>query len=157
AHAMVPGTPYEDILRVFAAAGGPHLTGVSADDWVARRLAAHRDPGPPIVQRLADRWVRIGDHRTRDGRVVSLRTDISALVQAQEAAEAAHRAQQEQFAELEHLYRMAPIGLSLIDRNYCNVRINERLARINGKPVAELLGRPLREIIPELAPQIEAV
>jgi PAS domain S-box-containing protein len=157
AHAMIPGTPYEDILRVFTESGVHELTGISAEEWVARRLAAHRNPGEPAVQRLFGRWIRIGDHRTSDGGVVSLRTDISPLIQAQEAAESANRAKQEQVEELEHLYRTAPVGLSLMDRNCRTLRINERLAVINGGSVEEQIGRTLREIIPQLAPGIEAV
>jgi len=157
AHVIVPGTPYEEILRVFAQASEPDLGELTADEWVSRRLAAHRDPGEPTVQRLGDRWIRIGDHRTSDGGVVSLRTDITSLKQAQEAAESANRDKQEQLEELENLYRMAPVGLSLMDRNYCNIRINERLAVINGMPIGEQMGRSLREIVPHVAPQIEAV
>jgi PAS domain S-box-containing protein len=100
AHAMVPGALYEDILRIFATSGVPDLRGISADEWVAHRLAAHRNPGEPEVQRVAERWIRIGDHRTGDGGVVSLRTDITPLKQAQEAAEAANRTKQERVEEL---------------------------------------------------------
>jgi signal transduction histidine kinase/CheY-like chemotaxis protein/HPt (histidine-containing phosphotransfer) domain-containing protein/HAMP domain-containing protein len=157
AHVMEPGTPYEDILRVFAESGGLDLTAISASRWVAQRLAAHRNPGAATVQRLADRWIRIGDHRTSDGGVVSLRTDITPLKEAQEATEAANRAKQEQLEELEHLYRTAPIGLSLMDRDARVLRINERLATINGKPVHEHIGHTMSEIIPHFAPQIEAV
>ena len=52
---------------------------------------------------------------------------------------------------------MTPVGLSLMDRDYRMLRINERLAVINGKPVREQIGRTLREIIPQLAPGIEAI
>ncbi|MBY0525848.1 MAG: PAS domain S-box protein [Gemmataceae bacterium] len=157
AHAMAPGTPYEDLLWIFAKSGSPDLTGISAEEWVARRLAAHRNPGEPTVQRLSDRWIRIGDHRTSDGGVVSLRTDITPLIQAQQAAEAANRAKQQQVEELENLYRTAPVGLELLDRQYRVLRINERLAVINGKSVRDHIGRTLKEIIPQLAPEIETV
>ncbi len=157
ANVMTPGTPYEEILQVFARSGVPDLTDVSADEWVARRLAAHRNPGEPLVQRLSDRWIRIGDHRTSDGGVVSLRTDITPLKQAQEAAEAANRAKQEQVEELELLYRMTPVGLALLDRNHRFIRVNERLAVIGGTTVREHLNRTIREVIPQLAPTVEAI
>ena len=156
AHAMVPGTPYEDILRVFAGSSANLLADLSADEWVARRLAAHRHPGEPSVQRLADRWIRIGDHRTSDGGVVSLRTDITPLMQAQELAESANLAYQQQVDELEHLYITAPVGLELLDREFRVLRVNERLALINGKSIQEHIGRTLREIVPQFAPRIEA-
>ena len=91
------------------------------------------------------------------GGVVSLRTDITALKQAQEAAEAANRAYQEQLEEMEQLYRTAPVGLSLMDRDYRVVRANERVASMSGVPVSEQLGRTLREIVPDFAPFVETV
>ena len=63
----------------------------------------------------------------------------------------------EQFDELENIYRTAPIGLALIDREFRFARINERLAEINGLPTEKHLGRSLREIVPDIADQAEAV
>jgi PAS domain S-box-containing protein len=64
---------------------------------------------------------------------------------------------EEQILELTHLYETAPVGLCLMDRELRYVRINERLAQINGKPVCEHIGRSLKEVIPELAPRLEPV
>jgi two-component system, sensor histidine kinase and response regulator len=80
-----------------------------------------------------------------------------ALREAKEAAETASRVKQEQVEELELLYRMTPVGLALMDKDFRFLRINERLAVINGKPVREHIGHTLREIIPSLAPEIEAI
>jgi PAS domain S-box-containing protein len=157
AHVLTPGTPYEEILQVFAQSGVLDLTDVSVDQWVANRLATHRNPGEPLVQRIADRWIRIGDHRTSDGGIVSLRTDITALKQAQEAAEAANRAKQEQVEELELLYRMTPVGLALLDRDFRYRRINDRLAAFGGISVREHLGRTVSEVVPQIAPRVEAI
>jgi PAS domain S-box-containing protein len=62
-----------------------------------------------------------------------------------------------QHDELAQLYRTAPIGLALLDRDSRFLRVNERLAEINGLPVAAHLGRTLREVIPALADQTEAL
>jgi PAS domain S-box-containing protein len=43
----------------------------------------------------------------------------------------------------------------VLDTNLCYVRVNERLAAINGRPVAEHVGRSLREVVPDLADQAE--
>lgn len=64
---------------------------------------------------------------------------------------------QEHLSELEHLYGTAPVGLCLMDTKLRFVRINERLAEINGKAVAEHIGRTLQEIIPEIAAQVEPI
>ena len=79
------------------------------------------------------------------------------LDQAREAAEAANRINLEQLEEMEQLYKAAPIGLELLDRNLRVLRINEQLAAMNGKPVHEHIGRSLWEVIPGIAPQIQAV
>ena len=91
------------------------------------------------------------------GQYIERKRAEALLRQSNETLQAANLAKQEQFEELEQLYSMAPVGLSLMDRNYRVLRMNERLADINGKPVRELLGRTLREFIPQLAPEIEAV
>jgi PAS domain S-box-containing protein len=56
---------------------------------------------------------------------------------------------------LAHHYRTAPIALCLIDRDLRYVCINEKLAEMNGFPVAHHIGRTLREIIPEFAELVE--
>ncbi len=53
--------------------------------------------------------------------------------------------------ELTQLYATAPIGLALVDRDHRFVRVNERLAAIHGRSVADHLGRTIREVIPNIA------
>ncbi|MBD2463119.1 response regulator [Oscillatoria sp. FACHB-1407] len=60
-----------------------------------------------------------------------------------------------QFAELEGIYATAPVGLCFHDTDLRYVRINERLAEIDGVSVADHLGRTLREVLPELADTLE--
>ena len=63
----------------------------------------------------------------------------------------------DQLAELEHLYDTAPVGLCYVDRELRYVRINERLAAINGAPASAHLGRTMRDVIPELADTVEPI
>ena len=63
----------------------------------------------------------------------------------------------EQFAELALLYRTAPIGLALVDREMKYVRVNDKLAEFNGRPVASHLGRTFSEIVPEMAASLEPI
>ncbi len=60
-------------------------------------------------------------------------------------------------AELRSLYATAPVGLCFFDTNLRYVDINERLAAINGLPVARHIGRTLREVVPQLADALEPV
>ncbi len=58
-------------------------------------------------------------------------------------------------AELELLYDTAPVGLCLLDTALRYLRINDRLAAMNGQPAASHIGARLRDMIPDLAAQIE--
>ncbi|MGZ8216476.1 ATP-binding protein [Methylomagnum sp.] len=62
-----------------------------------------------------------------------------------------------QLAELERLYHHAPVGLCVLDREFRFLRINERLAEIDGASVAAHLGRTVREMLPSLADSLEPV
>ena len=57
---------------------------------------------------------------------------------------------------LENLYTSSPAGLSLHDRDFKYIRINQALADINGYSMSEHLGKTVRELIPDLADDIES-
>jgi two-component system CheB/CheR fusion protein len=59
--------------------------------------------------------------------------------------------------ELNSIYDNAPIGLAVLDTQLRYLRINKRLAEINGLTVEEHIGRSVREILPDIAPQAERV
>lgn len=52
-----------------------------------------------------------------------------------------------QSAQVDTLLRTAPIGMALLDPELRYVRINDMLARFNGKPVEEHIGRRPREVL----------
>jgi two-component system, cell cycle sensor histidine kinase and response regulator CckA len=80
------------------------------------------------------------------GRISAIRDVAYRIKIQQEKAEALRL--------LETLLTHAPVGFAFIDRELRFVRINERLAEINGYSVAAHLGRPIAEIIPKLAPAL---
>lgn len=55
--------------------------------------------------------------------------------------------------EVEAVYAAAPVGLAVLDRNLRYLRINERLAEINGVPVADHIGRTVQEVVPDISGQ----
>lgn len=63
----------------------------------------------------------------------------------------------ERLAELEAIYCTAPVGLCVIDRDFRFLRMNERLAKANGRSADEHIGRTVREMVPDLADQAEAM
>jgi PAS domain S-box-containing protein len=61
----------------------------------------------------------------------------------------------EQFAELEQIYRTAPIGLAIYGPDLRYLRVNEQLARINGVPAEKHRGLMTRDVNPDIAKSIE--
>ncbi|MDZ3838808.1 MAG: PAS domain-containing protein [Rhodospirillales bacterium] len=49
--------------------------------------------------------------------------------------------------EIQGIYDAAPIGIALFDRDFRFLRINERLAAINGRPHADHVGRPIEDML----------
>jgi two-component system, NtrC family, sensor kinase len=66
-----------------------------------------------------------------------------------------HQAALETLALLEAVQSAAPIGLGFADREGRYVRVNERLAEMNGRPVEAHLGRHIGEVVPAYWPAIE--
>jgi PAS domain S-box-containing protein len=62
-----------------------------------------------------------------------------------------------QLAEIEALFRTSPLGLGVLDTDLRFVRINERLAEMNGLPVEAHIGRSVREVVPYLADTAEPI
>jgi PAS domain S-box-containing protein len=56
----------------------------------------------------------------------------------------------QQAAELEAIYATLPVGVSLHDRQHRFLRINDKLAELNGLPVEDHLGRSKRELLPSI-------
>lgn len=59
--------------------------------------------------------------------------------------------------EIENLYNNLPVGLCLYDMELRFIRINEKLAAINGLPVSEHIGKTIKEILPSLYDLSESI
>jgi two-component system CheB/CheR fusion protein len=97
--------------------------------------------------------LRMKPYRTTDNRIdgyVLAFVDITGRKRNEEVLERQRRDLARQYAELENIYDITPVGLALIDRDLRYLRINEKMARIDGVPVDAYEGRT----IPELTPQI---
>jgi len=83
---MVLGTPFEKIARTAAERGVIDDAEGRVDEWLAERMAKHRDASEPFeVHRRGDRWVLISERRTSDGGTVAVHTDITRVKRAEEA------------------------------------------------------------------------
>jgi two-component system, cell cycle sensor histidine kinase and response regulator CckA len=81
-----------------------------------------------------------------------LRDENARALQALAESEARAR---EQFAELDQIYRTAPIGLALYGPDLHYLRVNEHLARINGLAADQHPGLMTRDVNPDIAKAIE--
>ncbi len=84
-------------------------------------------------------------------------TDVHDLKVVQEALRESEEQARRQNAELENIYQATPVGLSLLDRDFRFVRLNETMAKIDGATVERALGRTAREVTPKMADRLEPV
>jgi class 3 adenylate cyclase len=79
--AVTPGVSFEALIRKAAEHGLVSDAEGRVEDWVAERLARHRNPGEPHLQRRGDRWILINERKTEDGGTVAVYADITELKQ----------------------------------------------------------------------------
>lgn len=73
-----PGKSFESVIRDAAESGLIEDAEGRIDEWIAARVRAHHNPGAVIQQRRRDgRWVDIREHKTEDGDVVAIYTDVT--------------------------------------------------------------------------------
>ncbi|MFZ0611389.1 MAG: PAS domain S-box protein [Desulfobacterales bacterium] len=131
--------------------------------------AAYRAEVADSMQSLAPGW-REWIVTTKDGRrvpgdwfntrlsndtMIGFGLDLRDRKKAERALRDSEGAARERLAEIESIYTNAPVGLCVLDTELRYVRINARLAEINGVPAAAHIGRTVREIVPGLADDIE--
>jgi two-component system CheB/CheR fusion protein len=122
----------------------PDMAEVGPDSPTKRAEVHHRD-GRVFLRRVTP--YRIGDRV--DGLVI---TFIDITDQHQTSARLAAS-----LADIETIYRHAPIGMCQISADFTFLRINDTLAAINGQPADAHVGRRVDDVVPALADQARAI
>jgi class 3 adenylate cyclase len=79
---VAEGMAFEEVIRTAAKRGYVKDAENRIDEWVAERLAQHRQPGAPyILQGVDGRWIMVGERKTGDGGTVAIYSDITELKQ----------------------------------------------------------------------------
>jgi adenylate cyclase len=106
ADVMEPGTPFETIIRRAAERGLVASAKGRVEEWVAERLASHRNPTGVMVQhRSHDRWIQISERKTEEGSTVAVYADITELRVARDEAMEATKAKSQFLASMSHELR----------------------------------------------------
>ncbi len=132
---------------MIATAAASLLFAIVVDDWRAARRKLLEQQAQ-LEQRVAARTRELAEANALLEIEVRVREEADrALVEAKEAVESSYR-------ELQTIYQNAPVGLTLLDRDFNYLRVNETVAKINGAPVAAHRGRTIFDIVPNIAPAL---
>lgn len=102
---LQPGAPYEKLLRLGVKRGLFNPAEGTEEEWIAERLAAHREPQERIERCGENRWVKISQNRMPNGGIAQLEVDITDLREARIAAEQANRAKTDFLNNVSHELR----------------------------------------------------
>ncbi|MDX1431149.1 MAG: PAS-domain containing protein [Gammaproteobacteria bacterium] len=128
-HLIIDGITFEEGLRIAVQHGLPANIDGRAEEFVAERLARHRNPGAPFVQQRSDgSWVQINERKTSTGGTVIVYEDVTDLMQREEELAAANRDKDRAIRELNEVLDAIEFGVLFMDADL-NVRMQNRAYR----------------------------
>ncbi len=115
-------------------------------------LRLKRSPEAPAEERFLDFIYEpvIGESGEITGIFVEGH-DVTEQKRAEAALRQSEALARDQLAQLDALYKDAPVGLALLSDEMRFVRVNAALAEMNGLPVSAHLGRSVAEVVPSIA------
>ncbi len=126
-----PGTSFEEIIRRSADHGFIPDANVNKEQWIAKRLVQHKNPGDPIEQKRSDgSWVRIDEKKTSDGGTVATYTDISELKKREDLLLVAKTEADNALNELKVVLRSIDYGVLILDSDLTIRLVNQAYCSI---------------------------
>jgi len=147
-HATVRDATSARAREVAVAAAAARAAALEEQNAALAAQAAELARERRAAQTLAAQLARVNDDLARANAALE-----AANAELQRTAAAARR----HADELEATYQSAPVGLCVLDADLRFVRVNERLAEMNGSDAAAHVGRTVRELLPALADAAEPV
>ena len=141
AEKIVPGTAFEDIVRAGLEKGFvPEAIG-REEEWLAERLARHRDPAGPVEQgRQNGAWHLIQEQRLADGGIVSIVSDISERKRTEDALRDSER-------QLRLVADAMPAVIVYIDAEQRFQFVNKTAEIWYDRPAADFVGATISEVV----------
>jgi len=101
---LVPGASFETLLRMQVERGSVASAIGQEEKWIQDRLHEHRNPGGPLEQECENGQVyRLSETKTKEGGIVSIRTDITSIREREKALQDSRK-------KLEEAQSVAHIG-----------------------------------------------
>jgi signal transduction histidine kinase/CheY-like chemotaxis protein len=147
-HSVAIGMRFEDFIRTSVARELIPLGELSVEEWIARRLERHRNPGPPFKLRLNNGvWIRISEGRTRDGGLVGAYTDITELEEQREHLEKLIAKTKAATARAEAVQRRLLDAIESSSEGFALYDADDRLVVYNSR-YRDFFSGPERAILP---------
>jgi PAS domain S-box-containing protein len=131
-------------------------TGKARMDELRAALATFTAEEQRLLTERRDRYLEVRRQKSLRiglGAVLALLAGAAAVA----APASSERELAARVAEIGAIYASAPVGLAYVDRDLRYRAVSNRLAGIDGRSAAAYLGRPIREVLPEVADAIEPI
>lgn len=138
---LKPGVRFESILRNHLRAGRELSAIGREEEWIATRMAQHRDPKGSFERFINGHWYRESDRPTPDGGIVTILAQIDEL----KLREARIRENQ---AILQSILDNIPVTVSITDRDRHIVLLNNQIEKLYGVTLEDVVGRHVLDVRP---------
>ncbi len=140
--ALRAGMTFEEILRDSMVESPIKAAEGREEEWIAERVASHRDPEDTLVLQRGEKWLQIREHKTPDGSILLIIVDITDIRRAEESLRDSER----QFRAI--LDNIPDLAWLKDDENRF-ITVNNVFSQTSGQSQDELTGKTDLDIWPE--------